>query len=162
MPVKTQRTKPRASPLFGVRVPFGHTQDFFAALNQGLQPKDIEHPILRTIARAHIYQNLTSDRNGLEPNYVAHKGKGVWFEFAYVDIDGRKVAKSLEEFPDTAQVPEWAHIVPCRKCPEKVKQSETFCIEVIVFKPNRKPIVGFLTIECGELIADAISEQDFF
>ena len=162
MPVKTQEAKARASPsLLGVRVPFAHTQNFFADLRLGLEPKNIEHPILRAIARAHVYQNLTSDRNGIEPNYVAHKGNGVWFEFAYVNTDCQKVAKPLEEFPDTVQIPEWAHIVPCRKCKGTKYESQTFFVEIIIAKPNRKALVGFLTIECGELVADGISEQDF-
>jgi len=165
MPTKTRQARSRASPLLGVKVPFAHTQDFFIALRQGLEPKNIEHPILRAIARAIKYQNLSSVKDGIEPNYVANNGKGVWFEFAFVNKDGQKVAPLLEEFPDTDQLPDWIYPLPCRKCYDKNAKTkiQTFSIEIIVPSPERKPPfkVGFLTIECGELVADGINEEDF-
>ena len=160
MPTKTQK-RTRASPeIREIR----HTQDLFAAIV--FCPKNLSEllahfdpqsrRIIEAIVFAFRHQSKTSDKQ-----YLAFRSGTPWFKFSFLNSSGDPISLKFQNIPRTG-MPKNIDPVKCRKC-----GTPTFYLIITVLQPptfdseTPKSKIGYLTIECGSIVLDHITVEDF-
>ena len=159
MPTELHQKRSRASPSEITEI--RHTQDFFALLARGknldlylekFDPRSRQ--ILEAIAHAIVHQSKTSGGKW----YLAFKEDRPWFKFCLETPDDTNIAPRIQNFP-LSGMPKNVVKVECRTCGAK-----TFFLLITFLQPSdsrTRPKGGYLTIECGKLMLDQLTFEDF-